>query len=72
MRIFTCDDHAYFYPVGVASVIVAENLDESRWILAAALRKRGLRFSDADVMTWTLTEVDTTEPHAIVLCDGNY
>lgn len=67
MKLFTCVDHAYFWPVGVASVVVARDKDEAIRLLQRALDERGLKR-----VPFTLQEMDLTIPGAKVLCDGNY
>lgn len=66
MRVFTCDDHAGHW-VGVASVVVAPDEPTARDLLRQALTARGLKDE-----AFTLTEIDTAQPQAIVLQDGDY
>lgn len=70
MKAFVCTDHDYHYPVGVASVIIAENEDQARSLLDAQLRERGLS-PHADE-PYTLQTLSLDEPKALVLHDGNY
>lgn len=67
MKVFTCDNHDGFYPVGVASVIVAETEEEAAELLKVELRERELGADD-----FTLIELDTSASRAVVLQDGNY
>ena len=67
MKVWTCTDHDYFWPVGVASVIVAETEEEARELLNAELLKRGLKTTP-----YTLEELDLNKPSAQILQDGNY
>lgn len=67
MRVFTCTDHEGHY-VGVASVVIARNEDEAREVLSAELRKVGL----LSPRGFSLTELDTRVPHAVILQDGDY
>lgn len=67
MRLFVCTDHASHYPVGCASVVVAEDEASARELLDAALREHRLEPDD-----YTLGEVATDTPTALVLNDGNY
>jgi len=67
MKVFTCIDHDVRYPVGGASVIVAENKSKARVLLNNALRDIGLSTEG-----YSLQEVITTEPRATILCDGDY
>lgn len=67
-RLWVCTDHHGHYPVGVASIIMANSEDEARRLLAAGLRESGL---DAD-KGFTLLELNISMPFARVLHDGNY
>lgn len=68
MKVFTCVDHDGFYPVGVASVIVAESKDRARSLLDAALVVRGLKIDK----NCTFQELNIEVPNAYVLRDGDY
>ena len=68
MRVFVCTDHDGYYPVGVASVVVAVDEGEARSLLLAELTERGLRGNG----TFTLREINATAPRAFVLHDGDY
>lgn len=67
LKVFTCNDHDGFYPVGVASVIVAQTEEEAAELLKVELRKRELGTDD-----FTLIELDMSISRAVVLQDGNY
>lgn len=67
LKLFTCDDHACFYPVGVASIVLAADEDDARRLLNNALVKKRLTPGD-----YTLVEVDMTVSQAIILQDGEY
>lgn len=67
MRVFTCTDHDNHW-VGVASVVVAEDEDAARIMLAAEIATHGLDGSKP----FTLQELDTNFPHAMILQDGDY
>jgi hypothetical protein len=67
-RIFTCTDHEGHWPVGVASVVVADNETSARAVLGVELYKHGLTRNEP----FTLQEVDLSHPHAVVLMDGDY
>lgn len=66
MRIFVCTDHMGHYPVGVASIVLAPSKAEANQLLAAELSKQGL---DGP---FTLQEIHSDIPKALVLLDGNY
>lgn len=68
MNVYTCTDHDGFYPVGVASVIVASNEHEAREVLSNALADGGLDHR----VPFTLTQLNTHVPNAVILCDGDY
>lgn len=70
LKIYTVTDHDGFYPVGVASVIVAVNKGHAARLLDKALIERGL--APKKKHDYTLSEVPTDEPVAIILDDGNY
>lgn len=67
MKLFTCVDHATIWPVGGASIVIAENEFEARHLLSQRLSSVGL-----NSQPFTLTEIDTTQPRAVILFDGNY
>lgn len=67
LRVFTCIDHHGYWPVGTASVVVAPDEATARKLLDAALVERRLKPDD-----YTLQELDTKKPAAIVLRDGDY
>jgi len=67
LRLWTCTDHATHYPVGGASVVVAETEEAARELLRAALSADGL---DPDDEPFTLREVSLERPAAVVLCNG--
>jgi len=70
MKLFTCTNHDGHWPVGVASVILANDEKEARLLLDKALVEHGLRGSSQKL--YTLLEVKLDKPLAIILCDGNY
>lgn len=70
MRVFTCVDHDCHYPVGVASVVVAENEQQARELLDAQLIEHKLKPYAKD--PYTLQELSLDTPKAIVLRDGDY
>jgi hypothetical protein len=67
MRVYVCNDHDGYYPVPVASVIVAPNEQTARKALDAELVANGLREG-----TGTLREIDTGKTACIMLSNGNY
>ena len=67
LRLFTCTDHKGHYPVGVASIVLAETEPEAYQMLRDALNDAGL---DGDA-EFTLTEV-YFDKQVIILHDGNY
>jgi hypothetical protein len=69
LRLWTCTDHDTHWPVGGASIVVAENENMARSLLIEALAARGIKQPEGD---FTLTEVPLQEPKAVVLNDGDY
>jgi hypothetical protein len=67
VNIYTCTDHDGHW-VGVASVVVASTEDEARALLCAELREHGLD----DKRPFTLRRINTDQPKAFVLQDGDY
>ncbi len=65
LGIWTCTDHGCHWPVGVASVVVAEDEGQAREMLRAELEKRLL-----PDQPFTLNRLPM-KPQAVVLCDGN-
>lgn len=70
MKLFTCTDHAHHYPVGVSSVVVAEDSRQARLLLNKELKAHGLTISKKD--RYTLNEVPLDKAKAIVLQNGDY
>jgi hypothetical protein len=70
MLVFVCTNHDGHWPVGVASVVVAENDVRARNLLDAKLKEHGLR--DSDESPYDLRRVDCTKEAALVLHDGDY
>ena len=68
MKVFTCKDHDGHWPVGVASVVVAESKGEATRLLVQALHEHGL---DGGA-TFTLQELSVAVPDVRVLNEGNY
>lgn len=68
MQIYVCDDHEGHYPAGVCSVIVAEHEDQAKDLLRAELRSHGLDPNKR----FTLRRLNTNEPRAFVILDGDY
>jgi hypothetical protein len=74
-KLFHCTDHDTFYPVGGASIVIAKNVEHAQKLLDEALESIGLKGNDS--VRYCLYEVEgvkikTKNPHAIILCDGNY
>ena len=67
MKVFTCIDHDTKWPVGGASIIVAEDKRKARGLLNSALRDQGL-----DIKGYSLQEVDIKTPGVTILNDGDY
>ena len=67
MNVYTCTDHDGYWPVGAASIVVAENEEEARTLL-----REKLVSMDLDPDGFTLQVLDTSTPKAVVLRDGDY
>lgn len=67
LTVFTCNDHAGYYPVGAASVVVAEDERKARAMLSEQLKSMGINGED-----FTLEPLDVTNSHVKVLLDGDY
>jgi hypothetical protein len=70
MKLFTCIDHDHVYPVGVASIVVAESEAQARVLLDAALVDR--RLEPHANKPYTLVETTLDTPAAYILRDGDY
>jgi len=69
LNVYTCVDHGGHWPVGVASVVVAGDETQARGLLDTQLREHGL---NPDKPKYTLLRINTDEPRAFVLRDGDY
>ncbi len=70
MKFYTVTDHDGHWPVGQASIVFAENEDHGIALLNEQLEKQGLK-------TWkdkqfTLNELPTDIPYALILVNGEY
>lgn len=70
MKLFSCVDHDAFWPVGVASVVVAPSKRRARVLLDRALIERGLR--PGKEYPYTLDEISLEREDAYILDDGDY
>jgi hypothetical protein len=70
MRVWVVKDHNSHYPVGAASVIVAENEKQAYNLLDAALIADGLKPHIKD--PYTLIELSLDTPQAMILVNGDY
>lgn len=68
LNIYVCTDHDGHYPVGVCSVIVAFSEHTAREMLRGELHEHGLD----ENKPFTLRRLNTTDPKAFVLLDGDY
>jgi ABC-type nitrate/sulfonate/bicarbonate transport system substrate-binding protein len=67
MHLWVCTDHDCHWPVGCASIVLAEDEQMARVLLDAALVQHGLKPNN-----YTLTEVPLDQARAVVLNDGEY
>jgi len=68
MDVFVCTDHDGHYPVGVCSVVMAVSEEQARQLLLIELQKHGLRGNQP----FTLRKLQSEQPQAFVLLDGDY
>jgi hypothetical protein len=68
LNVYTCTDHSGHWPVGVASIVVAETEMDAKCLLVTELASHGIK-QDED---FTLVKPDTSCARAIVLRDGDY
>lgn len=68
MKVFVCTDFTGHWPVGTSAVMIASTIEEAGKLLRKELEKYGLDPNDE----FTLTEILTQEPKAVILNDGNY
>lgn len=69
MRVFICTDHDCVWPVGVCSIVVANDESEARALLSEKLVADGL---NPNKPPFTLRAIDTTKAAAEILLDGQY
>lgn len=68
MNVYTCVDHDGHWPVGVSSVVVADTEEDARALLTTALTEHGLDGRKP----FTLRRINTDDPRAFILQDGEY
>lgn len=67
MKLYTCTDHEGHYPVGTASIVIADDICEAKQLLLRELSKIGIDEPDL-----SLEEVTLNKKQAIILNDGDY
>ena len=70
MKVYICTDHDTYWPVGGASIVVAEDYLRARELLDARLKEDGLKGFDEE--PFTLWEVNLDKEGAEILCNGDY
>lgn len=68
MKVYICQNHEGHWPVGVASVIVAEDEADARCLLVDRLAMHGIKQREP----FSVWPINLEERGAFVLCDGNY
>ena len=68
-KIYACTDFRGYWPVSVASVIVAADKREAKSLLDQKLREAGIHVEDCE---YTLTEISIDKKGAVILNDGNW
>lgn len=70
MKVYTVTNHDLHYPVGCASIVVADNQVHAIILLDEELTARGLK--PYIHHNYTLEEVNIHLAKAVILSDGNY
>ncbi len=70
MKLYTCTDHDCHWPVGVASIVIAEDEKQAIELLDIELKRHRLKGHNKE--PYTFAEVKQSTPVAIVLLDGDY
>lgn len=68
MKVFYCTDHDGYWPVGVASIVVAPSESIARLCLSEKLTELGLKGNKP----FTLVELKTDKTQVLILKDGDY
>jgi hypothetical protein len=66
LKVYYNTDFEGLWPVGTSAVVVAESVEQAELLLTDKLAAIGLAYRG------TMTEMDMTVPHAVILQDGNY
>lgn len=69
MTTWTCNNFKGHYPVGVALVVTADNIEQAIWQVEKALAERGL---EQTIKPEQLVPLPTSHRHVRILCDGNH
>ena len=69
-RIFACTDFRGYWPVQVASVVVATDINEAKKILDEKLKEVGIPVEDG--FCYKLTEISLRDKGAVILNDGDW
>jgi len=67
-RLWISTNHGGFWPVGVASIVMANSEEEARKLMDRTLHEAGLLPEKG----YTLLELNISMPFARVLCNGDY
>ena len=70
MKLYYCKDHAGYWPIGVASIILASSEEEAKDLLDEELKSRGLKTYSEE--PYTLTKIPQTRSCVTIINDGNY
>ena len=69
MKIYTCNCFDGHWPFGTSAIVVAENVEQAADLLSAEISSMGL---PQPIESSMLEEVDTSQPFALVLNNGEY
>lgn len=72
MKLWSCTNHKTFWPVGGASVVVAETESRARELLAVALKDHAESLAPDDVNDLELVPISLDFEQAVILLDGDY
>lgn len=66
LKVYYNTDFEGLWPVGTSAIVVAESAEQAESLLTDKLAAIGLAYRG------TMTELDMTVPHAVILQDGDY
>jgi hypothetical protein len=70
LKVFVCVDHDRHYPVGAASIVIAETIEQAQQLLDEKLKEQGLKPHENE--PYTLKELSLETSYAEILVNGDY